>query len=85
MSRLSLALLEMQRIYSSAGDGGGGEEVNSEDHSPRNETACMSLDHRCGASMRLKELQGGGILADSLAVCQGRRNWFLRSVSNLPQ
>ena len=57
MSRLSLALLEMQRIYSSAGDGGGGEEVNSEDHSPRNETACMSLDHRCGASMRLKELQ----------------------------
>ena len=62
MSRLSLALLEMQRIYSSAGDGGGGEEVNSEDHSPRNETACRSLDHRCGASMRLKELQEGGIL-----------------------
>lgn len=62
MSRLSLALPEMQRIYGSAGDGGGGEEVSSEDHSPRNEMACMSLDHRCGAGMRRKELQGGGIL-----------------------
>lgn len=62
MSGLSLALPEMQRIYGSAEDGGGGEEVSSEDHSPRNETACMLLDHRCGAGLRLKELQGGGIL-----------------------
>lgn len=61
MSRLSLALPEMQRIYGSAGGGGGSEEVSSEDCSPRNETACMLLDHRCGPGMSLKELQGGGI------------------------